>query len=73
MKNKNSKKLVIGIGGSLGVLIIGIVCFLVGGYLAGWDIVGFLTSGKAMLIYGILAIVVILLIGLIVYVKVMKK
>ena len=71
MNKKN--KVAIGIGGSLIVLIIGIICFLVGGYLAGWDIIGWLTSGQAYFVYGLLIIILISLVGLLIYNKVMKK
>lgn len=71
MKKKN--KVAIGIGGSLMVLIIGIICFFVGGYLAGRDIIGWLTSGQAYFVYGLLIIILITLVGLLVYNKVMKK
>lgn len=37
--------------GTLITLVIGIVSFCLGGYLAGWNIVGWLTSPSAMFVY----------------------
>lgn len=38
------------------LLVVAGICLVVGGTLAGWDIVGGLTSSTAMLVYLILAI-----------------
>lgn len=40
-------------------LIVGVVLFLVGGHLAGWDIAGWFTSPTAWLCYLILAVAVV--------------
>lgn len=54
--------------GTLLFLLVGVVCFLVGAYFAGWDIWGWFTTGQAYLVYGIV-VLFLLVISFFVYKK----
>lgn len=70
MKKKKFKKwfkkhaLKLGVGGLI-LLVVGIAVFLLGAYLAGWDIVGWFSTPSAILVYvfvGLFAFIAIFLI-----------
>lgn len=63
MKKFNKKGLVIGIGTIL-FIIVALISFVVGCYLVGWDIFSWFISPTAYFVYGLLAIILIVLIYL---------
>ncbi len=73
MKNNKYKKALIGISGSFGVLLAGLIIFLISGYYAGWDIIGWFTSKTALLIYFLIVLLFLASISLVLYLKYRKK
>lgn len=44
-----------GIGTAI-FLVVGVICFLIGAFLSGWDVFGWLTSGDALFVYALIVI-----------------
>lgn len=68
---KRKKKNNVGLKASIGTiafLLVGVVCFLVGVYFAGWDIRGWFTTGQAYLVYAIVFLFL-LVVSFIIYKK----
>lgn len=63
MKKFNKKGLVIGIG-TIIFIIVALISFVVGCYLVDWDIFSWFISPTAYFVYGLLAIILIVLIYL---------
>lgn len=56
---KTNKKKIIGIGiGTIVFFIVGVICFLIGGYIAGWDILGWFSSSQALAVYAIILVAI---------------
>lgn len=54
-----NRKKIIGVGiGTIIFLFVGIICFLIGGYIAGWDIIGWFSSSQALAIYAIILVAI---------------
>ena len=53
-------------------LIFAIIMLLVGGYIAGWDILGWFTSKYAMWMYLIGGLYILFVVGLVIYDKIKK-
>ena len=53
-------------------LVFAIVMLLVGGYIAGWDILGWFTSKYAMWMYLIGGLYILFVVGLVIYDKIKK-
>lgn len=60
----NSKHIPVILFPSLILLIIGGGLILLGGYLAGWDIIGGITSDTAVLVYAVIITIIIAIIGI---------
>lgn len=54
--------------GTILFLLVGVVCFLVGAYFAGWDIWGWFTTGQAYLVYAIV-VLFLLVVSFLIYKK----
>lgn len=63
---KKKKKILVGVSGSLGVLIVGVAITLVCGYFSGWDIIGWLTSPTAIMLYVLILLLIVFGIGVLV-------
>ena len=53
-------------------LVFALVMLLVGGYIAGWDILGWFTSKYAMWMYLIGGLYILFVVGLVIYDKIKK-
>lgn len=53
-------------------LVFAIIMLLVGGYIAGWDILGWFTSKYAMRMYLIGGLYILFVVGLVIYDKIKK-
>ena len=66
MNKKNGKRILITAISASGLLLVAGAIFLVIALVQGWDIIGGLTSNTAFLVYGIIAVLVLLLGGAVV-------
>ena len=54
-----NRKKIIGVGiGTIVFFVVGVICFLIGGYIAGWDIIGWFRSSQALAIYAIILVAI---------------
>lgn len=60
-----------GIGTAI-FLVVGIICFLIGAYMSGWDVFSWLTSGSALFVYA-LVVILALICGTLIWVDHVKN
>lgn len=61
-KNKRNKIVIISLLVMVIFAVLGLIAFFVGAYLSGWEIYKWFTSGTALLIYAIIALLGIILV-----------